>query len=67
MCRFMCVNGKCKTKYQKKQECWPRISYISRALFKQEEALKRKHLQLVIIVLISLDTNKKNVYKKEYA
>lgn len=65
ICEFMYMNGKYKAKYQKKQACWPGISYISYALFKQEKALKRKHLQLVIMLLNSLHASKKNMHQKE--
>jgi len=61
------MNGKYERKYQKKQEYQPRISYILCVLFNWKEALQRKHLQLVIILLKSLHVSKKNMYQKEYA
>lgn len=45
ICEFMYLRGKYETEYQKKQEYKSKISSISGALFKQEQAPKQKQLQ----------------------
>lgn len=63
ICEFMYLRGKYETEYQKKQEYKSKISSISGALFKQEQAPKQKQLQWVTILLKSLLARKKNIYQ----